>query len=381
MAIKKNKVKLDLCSYPHYVIMGLRKIGKTSFFHELVIKYTGSVDGGLLISCGNEDGFNHLEDIQYEEARDWDKEPDEEIEDDDRGLVQIADDLVENRNTTYAGIKLLGFDTLDELVEIARQQVFLEHRRLKGETCKSLNDALGGYGKGRERLVDLINEQISRLNRAGYAVFVIAHTKNKVKEDLLTERKFDVITNNLNDDIFGGVADKAQMIVNIVYDREIKEEKNSKNKVVGGQILSSKRMMYFRDANGLVDAGGRFEGLPEKLELSAENFLKAFEIGVENARKKTYTVEETTKQKEEEIKELEKDRKKLVNKENQGNTARKTDLINDIRANVKSIMQQNQDNSTIVGTKLKELGLTIKTLDTATLDVLKDFNSWLKETF
>ena len=55
--------------------------------------------------------------------------------------------------------------------------------------------------------------------------------------------------------------------------------------------------MYFRD-NNFVDAGGRFEGLPEKLPLSAENFLEAFKMGVENSQK----TKMTKKQEEEKLK-------------------------------------------------------------------------------
>ena len=37
---------------------------------------------------------------------------------------------------------MIGLDTFDKMVEVATEEVFKEHRRLKGAYPKSLNDAL-----------------------------------------------------------------------------------------------------------------------------------------------------------------------------------------------------------------------------------------------
>lgn len=75
------------------------------------------------------------------------------------------------------------------------------------------------------------------------------------------------------------------MIVNIAMDRAIEKsnikKKNSFDKE-HNKLLDETRMMYFIQSSS-IDAGGRFNGLPEKLPLSAENFMKAFEIGVKNS--------------------------------------------------------------------------------------------------
>jgi len=378
VAVKKNKVKLDLASYPHYVIMGQRKIGKTTFFYELVKLITGSSDGGILISLGEECGFNHLEDLMFEEATIWSKEPEED--DDTRGFIQIVNDLVENRNTEWKDIKLIGLDTLDELFGIGTKQVFKEHLLAKGERCKSLNDALGGYGKGKERLLALVNEQIARLNRAGYAVFILAHTKNKLKEDAVTDKKYEIITNNLTDDLYGGVADKAQMIVNIVYDREIKENKNSDGKVVSGTILDSKRMMYFRDDNGLIDAGGRFKGLPEKLELSAENFMLAFEMGVNASKGVTLNEKQKEEIVKQEQKALEEQRIKMVQKEETSDSETKDNLVLDIKDLMKTKLTggNKEEDGKSIKDKMSEYGLSVKELGNSTLSTLKKFYTFLK---
>ena len=57
MAFKKNNVKINLGSYPHYFIMGLPKVGKTTLMYELA-KKEYSLDEMILISCGNEQSFD-----------------------------------------------------------------------------------------------------------------------------------------------------------------------------------------------------------------------------------------------------------------------------------------------------------------------------------
>lgn len=115
-------------------------------------------------------------------------------------------------------------------------------------------------------------EQIGRLRSVGYAVFILAHTKNKDKTDVVTGEQYEQVTNNLISTFYNPIADICQMVVNIIIEREIKD----------GRQVGANRMMYFQ-SNGLVDAGGRFNGLPEKLPLSADSFMDAFETGVKSS--------------------------------------------------------------------------------------------------
>ena len=305
MARKINKVKIDLQSYPHYILMGSRKVGKTTLFADLVVYNYKDPMKGLLISCGDEDGYKAIDDIQVEDAKAWDMLEDM---DGNRGLIQIVDELIALRGTPDQ-IEMVGLDTLDELVEIASKQVYEEHRNEKGKYPKSLNDALGGYGAGQRRVVELIKDVIRRLNTAGMAVFIIAHTKQKEMTDAMSELKYEIITNNLDSRFYSPFADTAQMVVNIVKERNIEGVSTETKKINGKEIevqtagkqKSVDRYMYFRET-AFVDAGGRFVGLPEKLPLSAENFMEAFNIGVENSRKNKKTDKEIEEQRVEENK-------------------------------------------------------------------------------
>ena len=343
MARKKNEVTLDIRNYPHNVIMGVPKVGKTTLFRDLVILLFKDASKGLLIACGQEYGYKGLDDLWYEEGKVWDQLEDE------HGEREIIDEVIALKGTDEQ-IDTVCFDTLDELVEVATKQVYEEHRSEKLKYPKSLNEALGGYGAGQRRVTELIKEQIQRLEEAGIAVFIIAHTKVKEMEDPQTGEKYEMITNNLDSRFYGPIANTAQMIVNIVIDRkitgagtEIKKVKDKEIKVdIAGKQTSTERVMYFRD-NNFVDAGGRFEGLPEKLPLSAENFLEAFKMGVENSQKTKMTKkqeEEKLKKEEEEnkkngIKTQQKEKSKIVSAiKDRLNSGLDTELIQEVNAKV-----------------------------------------------
>ena len=288
MAFKKNKVKVDLCSYPPYMFLAPKKFGKTTFWYNLVRDAWGDDDKGLLISFGNEEGYHSLDGIQVEVAKEWDSDYDEETE--LRGFVQIVDDIIDN-NHEY-GLKGVCFDTLDTMVDVATKEVLRQHKKEKGTVCKTLNEAFSGYGRGKTRLLTIMNEQIGRLRDAGLAVFILCHIKNKEKTDLMSGEKYEQITNNLTDDIYSNFADAAQMVMVGALDREI----------VAGKIISENRVVYLR-GNSTVDAGGRFIDVPEKIELSTEAFLEAFENAVKASIKGKSDDKAIAKMKSEEEKE------------------------------------------------------------------------------
>ena len=99
--------------------------------------------------------------------------------------------------------------------------------------------------------------------------------------DVMTGESYEVITNNLRSDVYSQLANIAQMITMITIDRVIED----------GKQVASSRSMWFR-SNGLVDCGTRFPQIQEKLPLSAENFMLAFETGVKSSMKKKVTDEE-----------------------------------------------------------------------------------------
>lgn len=383
MAFKMNTIKYDLCSYPSYVIMGQRGIGKSTLFRDIVLKEYKSPEFGLLISCGNESGYHAIDNLQVEEAREWTKElgyPEKEngVPEDQwtRGFVEVIDDLVLNKNNYK--IKLVCIDTIDELYPMAEQRVFVEHKRKKGTYPESLNSALGGYGAGQNRTVELVSEQISRLFNAGYGVFIIGHVKVKDKIDPVTGDIYEQYTNNLSNKYFGAIADNAQMVVNIVNELNIVGSNVADNKA--GRLEGASRMMYFRDT-GLIDAKSRFVGMPDKLPLSADNFLKAFEEGVKNSQTvgNPLTAKEVAVKKEDEVKEKKQTYKNVVKAE-ESDDRRRESLADEIKSAMKNVIKGGgSDTVTALQQVMKEYGLTsqddIGTLKISTMmDLLHSIN-------
>ena len=340
MAFKKNVVKVDLCSYPPYILLAPKKFGKTTFWYNLVPKVWGDDDKGLLISFGNEEGYHSLDSLQYEVAKEWDADYDEETG--LRGFVQIVDDLIEN-NDQY-GIKGVCFDTLDTMIDVATAEVLRQHRKEKGTVCKSLLDAFSGYGRGKARLLKICNEQIERLRSAGMAVFILCHIKNKEKTDLQSGEKYEQITNNLNDDIYSNFADSAQMVMVGAFDREI----------VNGKLIDEKRTLYLR-GNSQIDAGGRFTDIPEKIDLDVDQFMDAFEMGVKNSLRDGKA--DLNKMKKAEAKEREKTAQiaKKREKEDKVDPDRNAELIDDYTE--KFLAMEDGEQKQKIKNEMKSLGL------------------------
>ena len=355
MAFKTNKVKVDLCSYPPYLFLAPKKFGKTTFWYKLVKEVWGSNEKGLLISFGNEEGYHSLDGIQVEVAKEWNAEYDEETE--LRGFIQIVDDIVEN-NKEY-GLKGICLDTFDTLVDVATKEVFKQHKKEKGTVCKSLNDAFSGYGRGKARLLELIDTQIERLRDIGLAVFILCHIKNKEKTDLISGEKYEMITNNLSDDIYGHVADAAQMVMVGALDREINN----------GKIINESRVVYLR-GNSTIDAGGRFTNIPEKIELSPKAFIEAFEIAVKNSLENSDD-KQIEKMKKEEIKAREKTVEIAIKKDKEKQTNNEDDRITYVQVIVNSFPNASDEVKANAKKILAEAGFKKFTDTEIPIDVLK----------
>nr|DAZ45557.1 MAG TPA: AAA domain protein [Caudoviricetes sp.] len=346
MAIKRNKVKVDLTSYSHYILMGEAKIGKTTTVYELA-KQEYSLDEMLLISCGNEQGYKALPDIQYEEVLKFNKKEDSEG---NRGFVQVVDDLV--KNYKELGIKMVVIDTLDTLFDIGIEHVMEESRRQAGKPSKSLNDCFGGYSRGRDRLLELVMNEIHKLDRLPVALFILGHTKYKGKKDTLTNDEYEQLTTNLRFDFYSPISNSAQMIVNLATERVIED----------GVQVDAKRYMYFT-SNGLIDCGSRFEGLPEKLELSAENFMKAFKMGVENSLKKSEVKHDIKQLQEEEKKQAEKDLKQVQQEVEQQEKEEEQKSVDELKSQLKDKLKDTNAKN-IVKEFMKEKGVkSVASLD------------------
>lgn len=282
---RKNEVKVDIASYMHYW-RGIKKIGKSTAFRDIIIEAYGDTKYGLLVEIGEESGHKALSDVYFDEATNW------------KTFREINDDLVKNKKDNE--FKIICWDTVDKLVDIAINEVLRLHLVKKASPAESLNAALGGYGAGRAKATELIEGEIARIRRAGYGLIVIGHTKIKdIKEK--TGEEYQQLASSLNADYDAIFANIADIVMTISTDKSI-ETKEIGEKTVG-TLTGVTRYMHFRD-NGYIDCGSRFNSMPDKVEFGVKNYLDAFKQGVLGAMVKPITEKELEKRQKDEVAEV-----------------------------------------------------------------------------
>lgn len=285
MKYKTNTVKCDIGSYIHYW-RGIKKSGKTTLFYELVKKQYGDLNKGLLIAIGNEIGYQALDGLVYAETPTW------------ADLMEVVDDLVENKADNE--FEIVGLDTADELIKLAKQEVIRLHKKKTGNVVE-FNAALGGYGSGRDKVNELVDDVLARLRNAGYGLVIIGHTKIKDVHEKNGDT-YQKLGSNLNEDFDNIFANKADIIMVIYTEKEIDESKH---------ISDVQRYMYFR-TDGFVDAGGRFTNIPARVPYGADEYISAFEQAVKGAINGKVSDKEIENRKKSEKIEREESAKKYV---------------------------------------------------------------------
>jgi hypothetical protein len=275
MKYAMNEVKLDMANYRHYW-RGQPKVGKSTLFRDLIIHAYGDAKYGLLLSMGQELGFKSLTNLFAHSCPEW------------ADFVDTVDDLVENKSENE--FKILGLDTVDELVEMSEREVMRLHRVSKNESASSINASHGGYGAGKRMARTLIEKQIARLERAGYGMIYISHTKVKDINEKATDQAYQQLTGALEfayDAIF---SDRADVMAMMVTESSVKDER----------LKESSRYIYLRATN-FIDAGSRLPNLPEKIELSAKAYLDAINSALEKTSGKSGKEAEKARKQEEKV--------------------------------------------------------------------------------
>ena len=336
---KKNEVSVDIAHYRHYW-RAPKKWGKTTLFANLIYELYKDMDAGLLISCGNERGYSALDSLVYVDCPDWGT------------LMEVVDELVENKDEN--SFKILGFDTVDELVAMAQKEVIRIEYRKSGER-KEFNACLGGYGAGRKKVDELINSIITRLGDSGYGLIFIGHTKIRdIKEKNGDE--YQMLTSNLNSDYDGIFANKADICMMGTIEKSISD----------GFIQDTERWMVFRGDN-YVDAGGRFADIDPKVRVSAENYVKTVTDAIKKSIKSHDVtdeyIEKKIKQEQKEKEEYYQANKEKLMQENPEEDEYEKNLqkCNELKEKIKkSISTVDKDKQNELKAKLKENGLPIQ---------------------
>lgn len=273
--VKTNQVQVRLEAYKH-LILGEPKTGKTTAFRDLVYKhYNGDMSKGLLVAF--EQGYSALDGIHAVDITCW-----EDWED-------LLDELVEERD--LISYKFIAVDTIDEMVNMAMDKTLRESKKKDGKIVKTMNEAFGGFQRGRDYCVSLLNDSLNKLESAKIGLFMIGHTKLKKKNVGVSlgadGSEYMQLCSNLQEEYEKVFTKRADMMTYLMIERSVDTSITD----VKQRTSTSKVNMVFR-SNGQTASGGRFTNLPEYLPYSVENYLKAFEQGVRGNMLKLQTEEE-----------------------------------------------------------------------------------------
>lgn len=274
--MKKNIVKACLSEYL-ILLRGEEKSGKTTFYSDLVKEFYGTPDAGFLIPF--ETGYKALNGLNVFDhtitpTKNFIYNPDTDCDEEYTGwklFTTVIDDLVENRKEN--GVKVVCIDTIDRFYDVAIEEVMRLSRIDTKKACKSLNEAFGGFGRGKEVLFRLVKGQLQRLRDSGYGIVIIGHVKHKNIKDKIQQEEYQVLGSNLNEDMDKAIANDADFILMISNEKNVNSDK---------MVVGSQRYLRFR-GDGYYSAGSRFQHLPEKIELSAKGFIDSFNAAVKSA--------------------------------------------------------------------------------------------------
>lgn len=324
---KKNKVSLNPLD-ANICLLGLPKIGKTTIMKEIAEKLVG--DNYIFLEMYRENGAKYIEDIIYEDVPDWDT------------FVEIIDDIVDNRTTDYADLKVVFLDTLDNALQLAEMEsIRLWNKENPAKRTTAINAAWGGYMKGQDKAMELLQEQLFRLRNVGVAFSVIGHVRQTTITDPITNESYQQITSDVSQRYFNQLKKNIDLIGIAYIDREL-----VKNKVNGKEVSTVKsetRKIKFRDDNYTVDSGSRMSQIVNEIDFDADEFIKAMTDALEAEVKKGG--KSVSDRKKENEKEEKANMKRLAEAETKAKEEKK---IDEVKAEIVKFFAENKTNLDII---------------------------------
>jgi len=320
---KKNVIKIDPLAY-NVGLIGESGIGKTTLAVDYCEKLAGE-DGYILANIGKEDGVDAILNAIYENIPDWET------------FEEFVEDIVENRTTDYKDLKVVVYDTIDELFRIAEPEVIRLHNKTYPEKkTNSIKAAFGGFMAGEDKAIELVLDKIWELKSVGVSMMIIGHTKRKNQNDVATGEEYETLTANLTNRYFNAIKTKLHILGVASIDRSI-EKQRIKQKVGGdkivGKITSESRIITFRDDNFNIDSKSRFNEITPQIDLDVVQFTEAIEDAIKKAHNKQSNVKsiEDTKKEQQESKEKELDKIVEDTKKNKINIEENEELADEIK--------------------------------------------------
>lgn len=329
---KKNKVSLNPLD-ANICLLGLPKIGKTTIMKEIAEKLVG--DNYMFLEMYRENGAKYIEDIIYEDVPDWET------------FVEIIDDIVDNRTTDYADLKVVFLDTLDNALQLAEQEsIRLWNKENPSKRTSAINAAWGGYMKGQDKAMELLQEQLFRLREVGVAFSVLGHVRQTTITDPITNESYQQITSDVSQRYFNQLKKNIDLVGIAYIDRELVKGKVNGKEV--STVKSETRKIKFRDDNYTVDSGSRMSQIVSEINFDADEFIEAMRNALEaEVKKGGKSIDDRKKENEKEEKET---MKRLAEEEVKAKAEKELD---EIKAQIVGFFNNNKTNMDVIKPVLK----------------------------
>lgn len=349
--IKPHEVTADLFRYK-ITISGRPKSGKSSLVYKLAKK---EFDGDLskLLLFGFERGYSALDGIHAVDIPDWET------------ALELAGELIDSKDeTTY---KVLVFDTVDRLEKVATDYVIKQAKRNDKKNYKTLGDV--PWGAGYAMLGDVVSDLISALDMAGYTLWFITHDKDK-KFETKDGLSYDKTVLSVGGRVGDIIKNDSDFIVFIELAKELDDDGN----------VVDKRYIHFR-GDGALEAGGRFENLPEKIEYDADKFVDTIKTAIlkdgfdGDSEKMEEALEKQKVEFEEKLEEVK------VKKESTESNDESLDLEmlqKELQVTIKGLSPESRK---AVAPEIKEKLGTLKVKEVTDAKLIKDVIDYIKENY
>ena len=353
---KKNEIKLDLLAY-NIVLLGEPKIGKTTLIKEVCEKIGGE-DSYIFLEMAGEAGADAISGIVYEDCDDWDH------------VIEIIEDIEDNKTTDYPNLRVIVIDTYDGWIQLAEEEAIrLWNSKNPDKRCDTIDASWNGFQKGQKKAFDLMFDVITRLRKIGVATIIIGHVKNKDLTDVASGTTYTTLTSDVEKVYFNLLKKKMHFIGLAYYDRTIKTEKTGRKNIVThkeetiNRLVDEKRKISFRDNNMAIDSGGRFADIVPEIAFDVDEFIKALTdaIKIEQAKSgKSFEIaqaeqEAAAEKREQEIAKAEEERKEQKSFD---------DKMEKIKTFIKENVKNNMDAVREIAKMTKKMGYENPTLIT-----------------
>ncbi len=272
---KKVEINLNPLAY-NFGLLGESGIGKSTIVKQMCEKLVGD-EGYIALDIGKEDGHKAISGIVSEQVPTWSK------------FAEVVDDIVENKAEDYPNLKVVVIDTYDQLCVIAEKEVV----RLWNKKCiesqkpqiDTINQAFGGYGKGIDKVKEIILDKLWALKSVGVSFCIIGHTKRTDITDVMSEEQYSMLTANTTQNYFNAIKTKLDFLGMAYIDREMvkvktKNKDKDGNVIVKNKVSGESRVINFRDDTYSVDSKCRFANIIDQIPFDVDALIKAMQDAI-----------------------------------------------------------------------------------------------------